>query len=177
MDWVYAYKIVFGRDERVSLPVIWLHGSRSTMAIQFILCFNKQGVVRLLRWYEKVPAGHERTQDVIAQIYRLISSRDHRHQSNFVEFSERTKLVYKRYAGLYFVFGVDLKDEESIYLSHIHLFVEVLDAFFGNVCELDIVFNFYKAYMVMDEMFLGGEVQEVSKDALFERLSALDRLE
>lgn len=72
--------------------------------------------------------------------------------------------------------GVDLQDEEPIYLSHIHLFVEVLDAFFGNVCELDIVFSFYKAYMVMDEMFIGGEVQEISKDVLLERLSTLDRL-
>ena len=52
----------------------------------------------------------------------------------------------------------------------------MLDAFFGNVCELDIVFSFYKAYMVMDEMFIGGEVQEISKDVLLERLSTLDRL-
>jgi AP-2 complex subunit sigma-1 len=29
-------------------------------------------------------------------------------------------------------------------LEAIHFFVEVLDAFFGNVCELDLVFNFYK---------------------------------
>ncbi|CCC71227.1 hypothetical protein NCAS_0G03400 [Naumovozyma castellii] len=161
------------------------------MAIQFILCFNKQGVVRLVRWYEMCNGGMNRNgnavtnnnasdpsspQDLIAQIYRLISARDHKHQSNFVEFSERTKLVYKRYAGLYFVMGIDLQDEEPIYLSHIHLFVEVLDAFFGNVCELDIVFNFYKTYMVLDEMFIGGEIQEVSKDMLLERLSTLDRL-
>lgn len=146
------------------------------MSIRFILCFNKQGVVRLVRWYRTNETGAE-TQDTITQIYRLISSRDHKHQSNFVEFSETTKLIYKRYAGLYFVMGVDMQDEEPIYLSHIHLFVEVLDSFFGNVCELDIVFNFYKAYMVMDEMFLGGEIQEVSKDVLIEHLSTLDRLE
>jgi hypothetical protein len=30
------------------------------------------------------------------------------------------------------------------YLEAIHFFVEVLDSFFGNVCELDLVFNFYK---------------------------------
>lgn len=147
------------------------------MAIQFILCFNKQGVVRLVRWFEVCQTDTQKTQDMIVQIYRLISSRDHKHQSNFVEFSDSTKLVYKRYAGLYFVMGVDLQDEESIYLSHIHLFVEVLDAFFGNVCELDIVFNFYKAYMVMDEMFIGGEIQEISKDHLLEKLSILDRLD
>lgn len=147
------------------------------MAIKFILCFNKQGIVRLVRWFELSAGDAQRTQDIIVQIYRLISSRDHKHQSNFVEFSDSTKLVYKRYAGLYFVMGVGLQDEEPIYLSHIHLFVEVLDAFFGNVCELDIVFNFYKAYMVMDEMFIGGEIQEISKDMLLERLSTMDRLD
>lgn len=147
------------------------------MAVQFILCFNKQGVVRLVRYFERCQTDSQKTQDTIVQIYRLISSRDHRHQSNFVELSEFTKLVYKRYAGLYFVMGIDLQDEESIYLSQIHLFVEVLDAFYGNVCELDIVFHFYRAYMVMDEMFLGGEIQEISKDLLLERFSILDRLE
>ncbi|KAK5780902.1 Aps2p PWA37_003560 [Arxiozyma heterogenica] len=146
------------------------------MGIRFILCFNKQGVVRLVRWYTVIDSGYV-TQDFIAQIYRLISSRDHKHQSNFVEFSDTTKLVYKRYAGLYFVMGVDIDDEEPIYLSHIHLFIEVLDSFFGNVCELDIVFNFYKVYMVLDEMFLAGEIQEVSKDVLNERLQILDRLQ
>lgn len=147
------------------------------MAVQFILCFNKQGVVRLVRWFDVHSSDHQRSQDAIAQIYRLISSRDHKHQSNFVEFSDSTKLIYRRYAGLYFVMGVDLLDDEPIYLCHIHLFVEVLDAFFGNVCELDIVFNFYKVYMIMDEMFIGGEIQEISKDMLLERLSILDRLD
>jgi len=26
----------------------------------------------------------------------------------------------------------------------IHTFVEVLDKYFGNVCELDLIFNFHK---------------------------------
>ena len=147
------------------------------MGIQLILCLNKQGVVRLVRWYEQLDLSKD-TQVYISTIYQLISSRDHKNQSNFIEsFTDNTKLVYKRYAGLYFVMAVDLYDEESIYLSNIHLFVEVLDAFFGNVCELDIVFNFYKAYMVMDEMFIGGELQEMSKDILLERLNTLDMLE
>lgn len=34
------------------------------------------------------------------------------------------KLVYRRYAGLYFVFGVDPADNELLYLESIHLFVE-----------------------------------------------------
>lgn len=144
------------------------------MSIQFIICLNKQGILRLVRWFEHSFESSDR--ETINQIYKLISSRDHKHQSNFVEFSKFTKLVYKRYAGLYFIMGVGLQDEELIYLSHIHLFVEVLDSFFGNVCELDIVFNFYKVYMVMDEMFLGGEIQETSKDIILERVNKLDKL-
>lgn len=39
---------------------------------------------------------------------------------------------------------MDANDNELAYLEAIHFFVEVLDSFFGNVCELDLVFNFYK---------------------------------
>lgn len=35
------------------------------------------------------------------------------------------KLVYRRYAGLYFVFCIDVTDNELLYLESIHLFVEV----------------------------------------------------
>lgn len=32
-----------------------------------------------------------------------------------------------------------------------------------QVCELDIIFNFEKAYYILDEFLIGGEVQETSK--------------
>ena len=54
------------------------------------------------------------------------------------------KIIYRRYAGLFFAFCVDVNDNELSYLESIHLFVEMLDRYFGNVCELDLVFNFHK---------------------------------
>ena len=39
---------------------------------------------------------------------------------------------------------VDVTDNELAYLESIHLFVEILDHYFSNVCELDLVFNFHK---------------------------------
>ena len=54
------------------------------------------------------------------------------------------KLIYRRYAGLFFTLCVDVNDNELLYFESIHLFVELLDQFFGNVCELDLVFNFNK---------------------------------
>ena len=54
------------------------------------------------------------------------------------------QIVYKRYASLYFVAGIEEGDNELITLEVIHHFVEVLDRYFGNVCELDLIFNFHK---------------------------------
>jgi hypothetical protein len=44
-----------------------------------------------------------------------------------------TKVVYRRYASLFFVAGIDADDNELITLEIIHRFVEVLDKYFGNV--------------------------------------------
>lgn len=55
------------------------------------------------------------------------------------------KIIYRRYAGLYFCICVDINDNNLCYLEAIHNFVEVLNEYFHNVCELDLVFNFYKA--------------------------------
>lgn len=110
------------------------------------------------------------------QVHRLVAPRDQKYQSNFVEF-RNNKLVYRRYAGLFFCACVDTNDNELAFLEAIHFFVEVLDAFFGNVCELDLVFNFYKVYAILDEVFLAGEIEETSKNVVLTRLEHLDKLE
>ena len=48
-------------------------------------------------------------------------------------------------------------------LELIHRYVEVLDKYFGSVCELDIIFNFEKAYFILDELILAGEMQARKK--------------
>lgn len=59
------------------------------------------------------------------------------------------KVIYRRYAGLFFSLCVDITDNELAYLECIHLFVEILDHFFSNVCELDLVFNFHKVCLFL----------------------------
>jgi AP-2 complex subunit sigma-1 len=113
---------------------------------------------------------------VRGEVHRLVAARDQKYQSNFVEF-RNYKVIYRRYAGLYFCLCVDANDNELAYLEAIHLFVEVLDSFFENVCELDLVFHFYKVYAILDELFLAGEVEETSKEVVLSRLEELERLE
>jgi AP-2 complex subunit sigma-1 len=86
-------------------------------------------------------------------------------------------VIYRRYAGLYFIFGVDASDNELLLMETIHLFVELLDQYFSNVCELDIVFHFNKVYAILDEYILAGEVQETSKKVILERMREFEKLE
>ena len=53
-------------------------------------------------------------------------------------------MVYRRYASLFFLVGVDDDENELATLEFIHALVETLDKYFGNVCELDLIFNFHK---------------------------------
>jgi AP-1 complex subunit sigma 1/2 len=48
---------------------------------------------------------------------------------------------------------------------------------FLQVCELDIIFNFEKAYFILDELLLGGEIQETSKKNVLKAIAAQDLLQ
>lgn len=52
-----------------------------------------------------------------------------------------------------------------------------MDKYYGNVCELDIIFNFQKAYFILDELLLAGEMQESSKKNVLRCISQQDSLE
>jgi len=141
--------------------------------IRFFLLQNRAGKTRLEKWYS--PHTDDEKEKAKAEIHRLVTVREARF-TNFIEY-KTYKLVYRRYAGLFFTLCVDVNDNELAYLESIHLLVEVLDHYFTNVCELDLVFNFHRVYLIMDELFLAGEVQETSKNVILQRIQALEKQE
>lgn len=141
--------------------------------IRFILLQNRQGKTRLAKYY--IPLEDSEKHKLEYEVHRLVVNRDPKF-TNFVEFRTH-KVIYRRYAGLFFSMCVDITDNELVYLESIHLFVEILDHFFSNVCELDLVFNFHKVYLILDEFILAGELQETSKKAIIERMAELERQE
>ncbi|EFN56413.1 hypothetical protein CHLNCDRAFT_145001 [Chlorella variabilis] len=156
-------------------PCTTLLPAHGRLQIRFFLLQNRAGKTRLAKYYMPLSDDDKsRTED---EVYRLIANRDAKF-TNFLEY-KTYKVVYRRYAGLYFIFCVDVTDNELLYLETIHLFVEVriLDHYFGNVCELDLVFGFHKVYCILDEFIIGGEIQETSKKVILERLKELDSLE
>uniref|UniRef100_A0A674HSH0 Adaptor related protein complex 1 subunit sigma 3 n=1 Tax=Taeniopygia guttata TaxID=59729 RepID=A0A674HSH0_TAEGU len=81
------------------------------------------------------------------------------------------------YASLYFCCAIEDQDNELLTLEVVHRYVELLDRYFGNVCELDIIFNFEKAYFILDEFIIGGEVQETSKKTAVKAIEDSDMLQ
>jgi len=117
------------------------------------------------------------------------------HQCSFVD-HRGVRVVYRRYASLFFLVGVDRgsvaeegggsgdgdgSDETGenglATLELIHALVETLDRHFGNVCELDIMFNLESAHYVLDEMVCAasGEVVETNKANVLQPLQLLER--
>mmetsp|Transcript_6722 Transcript_6722/g.10184 ORF Transcript_6722/g.10184 Transcript_6722/m.10184 type:complete len:152 (+) Transcript_6722:197-652(+) len=150
--------------------------------IRFFLLQNRQGKTRLSKWYVPPPTGANGTTTgevekvrIEAEVHRLVTARDKKY-TNFIEYNNY-KLIYRRYAGLFFTIAVDLADNELSYLETVHLFVELLDSYFANVCELDIVFNFNKVYAILDEYMLAGEIQETSKKEILDRVKMLEKME
>ncbi|OTF81129.1 AP-1 complex subunit sigma-2 isoform X2 [Dermatophagoides pteronyssinus] len=138
--------------------------------IHFMLLFSRQGKLRLQKWYVAHP---DKTKKKITRdLVNLILARKPKHCS-FVEWQD-FKIVYKRYASLYFLCAIEQSDNELLCLELIHRYVELLDKYFGSVCELDIIFNFEKAYFILDELLLGGFIQETSKKNVLKAISAQD---
>ena len=152
--------------------------------IRFFLLQNRQGKTRLSKWYVPPPtttssgataAPEAEKARIEAECHRLVTARDKKY-TNFIEYNSY-KLIYRRYAGLFFTIAVDVTDNELSYLETIHLFVELLDSYFSNVCELDIVFNFNKVYSILDEFMLAGEMEETSKREILDRVKLLEKME
>uniref|UniRef100_A0A3B3TIZ8 AP complex subunit sigma n=1 Tax=Poecilia latipinna TaxID=48699 RepID=A0A3B3TIZ8_9TELE len=141
--------------------------------LRFLLLFNRQGKLRLQKWF--VPTSDRERKKVIRDMIMLVLPRQPR-TCNFLRWKD-LKIVYKRYASLYFCAGLEEQDNELLALEVLHRYVELLDKYFGNVCELDIIFNFEKAYFILDEFLMGGEVLETSKFAVNVSMEQADTLQ
>ncbi|KAL8168246.1 hypothetical protein V2J09_009745, partial [Rumex salicifolius] len=99
--------------------------------------------------------------------------------SNFVDvesiFGADSRLVYKHYATLYFVFVYDSAENELAMLDLIQVFVETLDRCFKNVCELDIVFNYSKMNTILEEIIFGGQVLETNSAEVIKAVEEISK--
>ncbi|KAA1130040.1 hypothetical protein PGTUg99_008948 [Puccinia graminis f. sp. tritici] len=109
---------------------------------------------------------------IVKDVTQLVLARRTR-MCNVLKYKD-SKVVYQRYALLFFVTGIGPHDNELVTLEIIHRYVEVLDRYFGN---LDLIFNFQRAYAILDELIIAGELQESSKKSILRAIGQSDSIE
>lgn len=133
--------------------------------IKGILVINNHGMPRLMKFYQSV-TGEEEQQSVLRQIFQQVSQRPDTFCNYLAgrvpEWGDETKIIYRHYATLYFVFAVDKQESDLGILDLIQVFVESLDKSFENVCELDLIFHSDKVSYILDEIIMAGMVLETN---------------
>ncbi|CCK73504.1 Aps1p NDAI_0G05210 [Naumovozyma dairenensis CBS 421] len=142
--------------------------------LKYLLLVSRQGKIRLTKWY--APLSPKEKAKIIKNLVPLILSRKAK-MCNILEYSDH-KVAYRRYASLYFICGITPDvDNELLTLEIIHKYVETMDQYFGNVCELDIIYNFTKAYDILNEMIMcDGSLAETSKTVVLKDVRTMDSM-
>ncbi|KAF5336924.1 hypothetical protein D9611_003377 [Ephemerocybe angulata] len=130
--------------------------------INYLLIVSRQGKARLSKWYATTTT--QAKSRILKEVTQLVLSRKVR-MCNVIEYKGR-KVIYRRYASLFFVAEIGYTDNELITLEIIHRYVEV--------CELDIIFNFQQAYNLLDELVISGELVDTSKKAVLRMMEGAD---
>jgi AP-4 complex subunit sigma-1 len=143
------------------------------MTIKFVLMVNKQGQTRLASYFNWYPI-QERVALETEIIRRCLLRTEY--QCSFLEY-RGLKVVYRRYASLFFVVAVDGDESENelAILEFIHSLVETMDTYFESVCELDIMFHIEKAHYIVNEMVANGVIVENNKANILNSLIMMDK--
>ncbi|EGD75436.1 clathrin adaptor complex small chain family protein [Salpingoeca rosetta] len=143
------------------------------MGLRFFLLVNKQGQTRVAQYYQYRDVETRVTNE--AEIIRKCLARTEK-QCSFMEY-RGFKLIFRRYASLYFIVGADNDENELAILEFIHMVVETMDQYFEGVCELDIMFNIDKAHFILDEMIANGEIVETNKTRIIAPIRVIDKVD
>ncbi|KAG9336361.1 hypothetical protein JZ751_002708 [Albula glossodonta] len=136
--------------------------------IKFLLMVNKQGQTRLSKYYEHVDIAKRASLE--ADVVKGCLSR-RKDECSFVEYKDY-KLVYRQYAALFIMVGINETENELAVFELVHNFVEVLDKYFSRV----IMFNLDKVHIILDEMILNGHIVETNKSRILAPLLVLDKM-
>ena len=137
--------------------------------IRCVYAFNSQKKLRLRRHYVGTVQPEETAEAVMEAVVGRESS-----QSNFILLNRKSgvRAVYRKFATLCIAFVIDTSENSLATVDLIQVFVQVLDRYFKDVCELDVIFNFERVNFVLDELVIGGHAPDISVEASLSVLNA-----
>ena len=124
--------------------------------------------------------GEDKQQSVIRRVFQQVNQRPDSFcnylEGTIPEWGDNTKLIYRHYATLYFIFAVDQQESDLGILDLIQVFVETLDKCFENVCELDLIFHSDKVNYMLDEIIMAGMVLETNISVILSAINEQNKL-
>ncbi|NWS92544.1 AP1S1 protein, partial [Toxostoma redivivum] len=130
---------------------------------------SRQGKLRLQKWY--LATADKDKKKMVRELMQVVLARKPK-MCSFLEWRD-LKVVYKRYASL---FSVSPGSPQGSTRATPKLWgapqprVPASPGSPVQVCELDIIFNFEKAYFILDEFVMGGEIQDTSKKSVLKAI-------
>eukprot|EP01095_Lingulamoeba_sp_RSL-Kostka_P009602 TRINITY_DN3335_c0_g4_i1.p1 TRINITY_DN3335_c0_g4~~TRINITY_DN3335_c0_g4_i1.p1 ORF type:complete len:154 (+),score=14.21 TRINITY_DN3335_c0_g4_i1:280-741(+) len=151
--------------------IINIYSNINKMILWFTV-LNVNGQQRLKKWY--INATEETKEQTHYNVQKKISERSSLSLPNYFDY-EGNVILYRKYQKLFFCICIEKEDNILSYMEVIHLYVTVLHSYFNPVSELDFVYNFYKCYLILDEIISGGTIMETSKIAILNHIRRMDK--
>lgn len=160
-----------------------VHLPASTMTIEFVILVNRQGETRLSHYARPL------TLDSRAALESEAARKCMHRREGDCSFVEHLhyKLIYRRYASLYFIVGVDNVPRQNTLIGYdahqendlavmefIQAVMECFDAYFESACELDLMYNSEKAHFILEEMLTSGRVGEMNAQNVLQPILIMD---
>ncbi|NWR56038.1 AP1S1 protein, partial [Bucorvus abyssinicus] len=144
--------------------------------MRFMLLFSRQGKLRLQKWY--LATADRDKKKMVRELMQVVLARKPK-MCSFLEWRD-LKVVYKRWAtpprAAPELRGY-LQEAPAVVLGPPGRPMVTPDHHLEQVCELDIIFNFEKAYFILDEFVMGGEIQDTSKKSVLKAIEQADLLQ
>jgi len=138
--------------------------------LHFLYLVNKQGKPRVIQYYTDFTADYRKSLEI--ELVKRCISRDTT-VCSFFEWQSMS-IVYRKYATLYFIVGIDESENELAILEFLHCIVETLDKYFDKACELDVMFNLDRVNMILEEMIVNGKIVETNKCNILAPIQVMD---
>ena len=135
--------------------------------IECLMILSKTGVIRFLKIYSENESIIDK-KDLVERVFNAIqNSNDTQIIYNFIYYNnEIRRIAFRPFGTIFIVTICDELENELAILDFINVIMKVLDEVFKNVCELHLIMNPEKLYLIIDEMISGGMVIETNKDEI-----------
>ena len=140
--------------------------------IECLMIISKTGILRFIKIFSENESSLNKETLLESTINYIRSSNDTQIIYDFPYNNSNKKLIYRIFGGIYIVMIVDDLENELAILDFINVIMKALDEVFGGICELHIILNPEKIYLLIDEAICGGMVIETNKNEIIKNYNS-----